>query len=317
MPPGPPGTCVPGPGAAEALGAAGGATGAEYTGRGPVCGIITRRGAAVCGWFRARPSVAWPAIGSEICGCVASALGAELTAVGAGVDSAFTTCETPAAATGVSGAVGLTNTGAPLTGVAGRTSPCGCAAAPWTGGFAITGPVGGLAAIAGTEGGGAITMRGSCRGCGTIFRGAGGAASTADRCAGAGGVAGAAGVGAAGGAAAATGRGLGDAASSLRRRISRIASPGFDTCDQSIFGFCPLPPERCCASEAARLPRCRYARTRSASSLSRELEWVFFSVTPTAVKVSRISRLLTSSSRARSLIRTLLIRLFNAPSQGA
>ena len=208
--------------------------------------------------------------------------------------------------------------GAPLTGVTGRSSPCGCAAAAWTGGFAITGPVGGLAAIAGTDGGGATTMRGSCRGCGTIFRGAGVAAASTGRCAATGGVAGAAGVGAAGGAAATTGRGAGGtAASSLRRRISRIASPGFDTCDQSIFGFCPLPPERCCASEAPRLPRCRYARTRSASSLSSELEWVFFSVTPTAVRVSRISRLLTSSSRARSLIRTLLIRLFNAPSQGA
>ncbi len=43
-----------------------------------------------------------------------------------------------------------------------------------TGGRAMTGPVGGFAAIAGTDGGGATTMRGSCRGCGTILRGAGG-----------------------------------------------------------------------------------------------------------------------------------------------
>src|SRR6266852_6400609 len=41
-----------------------------------------------------------------------------------------------------------------------------------------------------------------------------------------------------------------------------------------------------------------------------ELEWVFFSVTPTAVSASRMALLLTSSSLARSLIRTLLIRPF-------
>src|ERR1700704_817638 len=41
-----------------------------------------------------------------------------------------------------------------------------------------------------------------------------------------------------------------------------------------------------------------------------ELEWVFFSVTPTAVSASRMALLFTSSSLARSLIRTLLIRPF-------
>jgi ABC-type sugar transport system permease subunit len=41
-----------------------------------------------------------------------------------------------------------------------------------------------------------------------------------------------------------------------------------------------------------------------------ELEWVFFSVTPTSIKASRIALLFTSSSRAKSLIRTLLIRPF-------
>jgi hypothetical protein len=40
-----------------------------------------------------------------------------------------------------------------------------------------------------------------------------------------------------------------------------------------------------------------------------ELEWVFFSVTPTFGKTSRISLLFTSSSRAKSLIR-IFIRLF-------
>src|SRR3954462_15029674 len=41
-----------------------------------------------------------------------------------------------------------------------------------------------------------------------------------------------------------------------------------------------------------------------------ELEWVFFSVTPTAVSASRMALLFTYSSLARSLIRTLLIRPF-------
>ena len=56
--------------------------------------------------------------------------------------------------------------------------------------------------------------------------------------------------------------------------------------------------------------RWKCARTRSASSSSSELECVFFSVTPTWSRTSRIALLLTSSSRAKSLIRTLLIRPF-------
>ena len=47
----------------------------------------------------------------------------------------------------------------------------------------------------------------------------------------------------------------------------------------------------------------KYFFTRSASSTSIELECVFFSVTPTLTRASRIALLLTSSSRARSLIR--------------
>src|SRR5579872_1796323 len=54
-------------------------------------------------------------------------------------------------------------------------------------------------------------------------------------------------------------------------------------------------------------------RTFSASCSSKELECVFFSVTPTCGSVSRMALLLTSSSRARSLIRTLLIRPFVSP----
>jgi hypothetical protein len=82
------------------------------------------------------------------------------------------------------------------------------------------------------------------------------------------------------------------------------ASPGLETCDRlkegllSVCGF---------GAAAERGPRVRCARTNSASFSSMELECVFFSVTPTAVKASRMDLLLTSSSLARSLMRTLLI----------
>ena len=94
-------------------------------------------------------------------------------------------------------------------------------------------------------------------------------------------------------------------------------SPGREMFDRSIlvlisssprvvradFDVCP------CASALAR----KWTRTLSASFSSRELECVFFSVTPTASKTSRIALLLTSNSLARSLIRTLLIRPFFRP----
>jgi hypothetical protein len=123
----------------------------------------------------------------------------------------------------------------------------------------------------------------------------------------AGGAGGAAGLAAAGGAA--WGRGAGRSASSLRCWIAFRTSPGFDTRDQSIFcaAFSPLaaaePPLRL-------LPRWKCARTRCASSASSELECVLASVTPTSRSTSRIALLLTSSSLAKSLMRTLLIRPF-------
>ena len=100
------------------------------------------------------------------------------------------------------------------------------------------------------------------------------------------------------------------ASACLRSRIAFNASPGLDTCDR-------LKPCRAsvgaglAAEEEERLPRLMWPRTFSASSSSMELECVFFSVTPTAVNASRMDLLLTSSSRARSLIRTLLIRSFS------
>ena len=174
--------------------------------------------------------------------------------------------------------------------------------------------------------GGGATIGAAWRGWGTILRGAGAAATgaagdgteTGRSVAGAGaaatGVAGFAGAGAAAGGATATGatetgRGGGAAASSFFCWIAFRTSPGFETLDQSIFGLgaaaspraLPAPPD---------LARWKCARTRSASSSSSELECVFFSITPTLSRTSRIALLLTSSSRAKSLIRTLLIRPF-------
>jgi hypothetical protein len=103
------------------------------------------------------------------------------------------------------------------------------------------------------------------------------------------------------------------ACSAARCWIAFSTSPGFDTCDQSIFGFVSATG---CLDAALALPvplRRKRTRTRSASSNSSELECVFFSVTPTSSSTSRICLLFTSSSRARSFIRTLLIRPFCFP----
>jgi hypothetical protein len=89
------------------------------------------------------------------------------------------------------------------------------------------------------------------------------------------------------------------------------ASPGFEMCERSIVGFVSTGA-LLGALLLLRFPL-KYARTFSASSASIELECVFASVTPTAVRASRMDLLLTSSSRARSLIRTLLIRPFSFP----
>jgi hypothetical protein len=82
------------------------------------------------------------------------------------------------------------------------------------------------------------------------------------------------------------------------------ASPGLETCERLKEGLLSAAG---LAEEEGRVPRVRWPRTSSASFSSMELECVFFSVTPTAVKASRMDLLLTSSSRARSLMRTLLI----------
>jgi hypothetical protein len=99
--------------------------------------------------------------------------------------------------------------------------------------------------------------------------------------------------------------------------IAFSTSPGREMCDKSILVLISSSPRRGraeradedCASAEPRM----WTRTFSASCSSSELEWVFFSVTPTIGRASRMALLLTSSSLARSLIRTLLIRPFWCP----
>ncbi len=89
--------------------------------------------------------------------------------------------------------------------------------------------------------------------------------------------------------------------------IAFSTSPGLEMCERSNFGLISSAPRRAArASLPAGASRCavKCCRTFSASSASIELEWVFFSVTPREGRSSRISLLLTSSSLARSLIRT-------------
>ena len=366
----------------------GGGAGAVYTGRGPVCGITTRRTGIA---------------GASGTGGIATAISGSGAGAGGG---ATTTAGGAATAAGGSGATGgrATTTGAvgALDAMAGR----GAGAAP-TGGRPTTGPDGALDAIAGgamicgawrgkgtmRRGAGRSPLRRSARGsegetdgragiagrdctppgvpvcgeaaatggCGCAgIAGAAAASVAAEDAAGAGGavteavgaaglaivgactaaagalvtgtagtagrtaetapcagVAGAKGRLATGGAAT-TGRGDGGAAATAgrcgagaawRSCSARSTSPGLDTRDRSMLGRfsgsrrAPEPPR-------SLPPRVSAPRTRSASSPSSELECVLFSVTPTAVSTSRMALLFTSSSRARSLIRTLLIRPF-------
>jgi len=177
------------------------------------------------------------------------------------------------------------------------TGALGAAATGAAGAAGATGEDGADVAAGGVAAGGATAGRV------TTTPGRGGVA-TAGRC---GGVAIA---GRCGGGGATAGRVCACCSACLRSRIAFSASPGFEIFERSILGSL-ADAERAPLDDA---PPRRYVRTRAASSSSSELECVFFSVTPTAVKASRIDLLLTSSSRAKSLIRTLLIRpLFATP----
>src|ERR1035441_2937137 len=90
-------------------------------------------------------------------------------------------------------------------------------------------------------------------------------------------------------------------------------SPGLEICERSILGAmaCEARDGAALAWPPGREPRSYCARTFCASCSSSELEWVLPPARPSSAKMSRTWLLLTSISRASSLIRTLLIRLFS------
>ena len=110
----------------------------------------------------------------------------------------------------------------------------------------------------------------------------------------------------------------GGAAASFFCVIALSTSPGREMFDRSILVLISSSPRNgreldLPTEDEPSAEERMYTRTFSASCSSRELECVFFSVTPTIGSVSRIALLFTSSSRARSLMRTLLIRPFVSP----
>jgi hypothetical protein len=222
---------------------------------------------------------------------------------------------------GASGDFAITGFSSRATGAAGGfTAPAGGGATTITGRVAVTAPKGGLAttgpdggrlAIAGDVGAG-VTIGAACRGCGTILRGSGRAGIAAAGGAAAVGVAGCAGS-AAGFAGTRTLRGP-SSSSCFLARMAFITSPGLEIFDRSILGTIAGAPWRLEALPACDVDRdscVKCARTFSASSPSIELECVLPAGTPSSGRMSRIARDFTSSSFARSLIRTLLIRLFS------
>ena len=224
-----------------------------YTGRGPVCGMITR-GLGASGAFG----------GGGAVGCFTSTAGGAAATGGAAL---FAAGVGGATGTGGAGGAGTVNTGRGVAG--GGTISRGFGASTGAGGD-------GAAALASTTGG--FTATGAFAG---------------------------------GGVGGGTWTGTGP----FLLMIAFNTSPGLEMCERSILVLIASGSGRAVAVFAVGpsvWPRkCR--RTRSASSSSRELECVFFSVTPTSCRMSRIDLLLTSSSLARSLIRILLIRPLSPP----
>lgn len=135
-------------------------SGALYTGRGPVCGMIVRfAGAAGATGADSTICSGAAAIAAGCCGEAVIGWGAGAEGAGAGF------------AAGAAGAASGTATGrASCAGFFVVETPAGGGgAAPGAGGFTITGPVGAFDAMAGA----ATTIGGACLGCGTILRGAG------------------------------------------------------------------------------------------------------------------------------------------------
>ncbi len=193
-----------------------------------------------------------------------------------------------------------------------------------TGGAADDALIGGAAGAGGatlTGGGGGVGRGGSGMGGGTTTGFSTTGAATTERD-GAGATTGGGGASFGGASGATTGLAMmggggagraGGAAASFCCVIAFSTSPGREMCDKSILVLISSSPRAGrvlgAVAGASAAPR-MWARTFSASCSSRELECVFFSVTPTSGSTSRMALLLTSSSLARSLIRTLLIRPF-------
>jgi hypothetical protein len=217
-----------------------------------------------------------------------------------------------AATGGAAGRAAIGAAGGALTEVAGSGAAAGICAA----GGGITGRGGALTGddVAGDDAaGGATTGRAGAAGL------AGCALTGAAEGGGAGFIAGGATTAGLSAGACAAGRATtGGAAASFFCVIALSTSPGREMFERSILVLISSSPRNgreldLPAGDEPSAEERMYTRTFSASCSSRELECVFFSVTPTNGSVSRMALLLTSSSRARSLIRTLLIRPFISP----
>ena len=272
-------------------------------------GVLAADSASIAGTAPGTPTVGASACGVDPACAVVVAAGASAT--GETAAAAGLTAVLSSRAAGAAGGFTATPAGG------GATTMIGRAAAAPAGALATTAPMGGREAMAGAAGGAAM-IGAAERGCGTILRGSGrvgtaaaGDAATAVVAAGA-----AATATLAGGAAigAFTGPRTWRESSSFLASSAFITSPGLEMFERSILGTtgsAPWRPDAAPACVVRFASRAKCARTFSASSSSSELECVLPGGTPIPGRTSRIARDFTSSSFARSLIRTLLIRLFS------
>lgn len=287
------------------VGRGGAGGGAVYTGRGPVCGTIMRRPGV---WARSGT----PGVGRCGAGGGGATVFGNSTFGSSGVEAAVS-CVGDSGETGAftSGASGAVVTGASTRGPA---TSAGGGGAGWIaagGGAACTGGAGGAGGRTGGAGRCAATD------CGVMKRGFGGSAAGASA-AGRGGCAKTAGfcaggcggrascVTGLGGFTAGRGGGGGGVGGEGFCVSALSTSPGFEIFERSIFGLNSSSVALRRRGESSVPCSWIYLRTSTASWSSMELEWVFFSVTPTFGSASRIALLFTSSSRAKSLIRIFI-----------
>jgi hypothetical protein len=268
-------------------------------------GVLAADSASIAGTAPGTPTVGASACGVDPACAVVVAAGASAT--GETAAAAGLTAVLSSRAAGAAGGFTATPAGG------GATTMIGRAAAAPAGALATTAPMGGREAMAGAAGGAAM-IGAAERGCGTILRGSGrvGAAAGGGAATGAGAAVTATFAGAA--TDAFTGPRTWRESSSFLASRAFITSPGLEMFERSILGTtgsAPWRPEAAPACVVRFASRAKCARTFSASSSSSELECVLPGGTPTPGRTSRIARDFTSSSFARSLIRTLLIRLFS------